>query len=94
MWFKSSPIWAMSYYGYVKLPDLIDGARAGETIKEALSRMYREGRFLGGFEYDGRYGKYVDRSMGNTSHFHGREVILVDGREAYALDYFGGLIRE
>ena len=32
---------------------LIDAARAGATIKAALSAMYQEGRFLGGFDWAG-----------------------------------------
>ncbi|GLQ53462.1 hypothetical protein GCM10010862_07210 [Devosia nitrariae] len=55
--------------------------------------MYAQGRFLGGFEWTGPHGRYVDRSEGEVDHFRGREAILVDGVEGYALDYFGGLIR-
>lgn len=93
LWCGSEPVWAMNYYGYISRPDLIDGKRAGETIKAALSAMYREGRFLGGFEWIGEFGRYVDASRGDAGHFHGREVILVGGEEAYALDYFGGVVR-
>lgn len=93
LWRGSEPVWAMNYYGYISRPDLIDGQRAGETIKAALSAMYREGRFLGGFEWIGEFGRYVDASRGDAGHFHGREVILVGGEEAYALDYFGGVVR-
>lgn len=93
LWFRGEPIWAMNYYGYVRLPELIDAHKAGATIKAALSAMYQQGRFLGGFEWSGDHGTYVDRSEGDAAHFHGREVILVEGQEAYALDYFGGLIK-
>lgn len=93
VWFKDEPVWAMNYYGYIVLPELIDGQRAGETIKAALSAMYAEGRFLGGFQWSGVHGTYIDRSTGDVAHFHGREVIMVEGREAYALDYFGGLMK-
>lgn len=93
VWHAQEPVWAMNYYGYILKPDLIDAQRAGETIKAALSAMYGEGRFLGGFEWTGPHGRYVDGSTGDARHFHGREVILVGETEAYALDYFGGLIR-
>ena len=93
VWFKEEPVWAMNYYGYITRPELIDGQRAGETIKAALSAMYAAGRFLGGFEWVGPHGTYRDQSAGDAGHFHGREVILVAGQEAYALDYAGGLIR-
>ena len=86
-------VWAENYYGYILRPDLIDATQAGATIKAALSAMYQEGRFLGGFDWAGPHGRYQDHSLGDVSHFHGREVILVSGVEAYALDYCGGLIK-
>lgn len=93
IWLDDAPVWAMNYYGYILRPDLIDGQRAGETIKAALSALYGEGRFLGGFDWTGPHGHYVDTSAGEADHFRGRETITVQGEEAYALDYFGGLIR-
>ncbi|MGB3338690.1 MAG: DUF5680 domain-containing protein [Devosia sp.] len=93
LWRGSEPVWAMNYYGYIKRADLIDGKRAGATIKGALSDMYREGRFLGGFDWTGPHGRYLDRNEGGAGQFRGREAILVDGAEAYALDYFGGLVK-
>lgn len=93
VWLAGEPVWAMSYYGYITAPELIDAGRAGATIKAALSAMYREGRFLGGFDWAGPHGVYADRSTGDVAHFHGVETIAVGGREAYRLDYFGGLVK-
>ena len=93
VWLDGEPVWAMNYYGYIMRPELIDGARAGATIKAALSAMYAEGRFLGGWAWSGPHGVYRDASSGDVSHFAGRETIVVDGAEAYALDYHGGLIK-
>jgi hypothetical protein len=93
LWRGPEPVWAMNYYGQVLRPDLIDGARAGATIKAALAAMYAQGRFLGGFDWVGPFGRYVDTSRGSVASFKGREVIEVDGVEAYALDYFGGLVK-
>jgi hypothetical protein len=93
LWHRHKPIWAMNYYGYVLRSDLIDAGRAGATIKAALSALYGEGRFLGGFEWEGAHGRYVDTNRGGPEQFRGREVILVEGVEAYALDYFGGLVK-
>ncbi|HTV21088.1 MAG TPA: DUF5680 domain-containing protein [Polyangiaceae bacterium] len=93
VWHGATPIWAMSYYGYILRNDLIDAARAGATIKAALGALYAEGRFLGGFEWQGPHGTYRDTSTGDVTHFRGREHISVDGTEAYALDYFGGLVK-
>jgi hypothetical protein len=93
VWFGEEPVWAENYYGYILRADLIDANRAGATIKAALSAMYQEGRFLGGFDWAGSHGHYQDRSSGDVTHFHGREVILVTGIEVYALDYCGGLVK-
>lgn len=93
LWRAGEPVWSMNYYGHVSRPDLIDAARAGETIKAALSAMYAEGRFLGGFDWAGPHGRYRDRSEGNAACFRGQEVIEVGGVRAYALDYFGGLVK-
>ncbi len=94
VWHASAPVWAMNYYGYILRDDLIDANRAGAMIKAALSAMYEEGRFLGGFDWAGPHGRYVDRSEGEFTHFRGREVILVGGVEVYGLDYFGGLVKQ
>lgn len=93
VWLRGEPVWAMNYYGYITRPDLIDSARAGATIKAALSAMYAQSRFLGGLEWSGTHGVYRDTSTGDVSHFHGRETITVGGVEAYALDYAGGLVK-
>jgi hypothetical protein len=93
VWHDEVPVWAMNYYGYILRPDLIDPTKAGLTIKAALSAMYSEDRFLGGFEWVGPYGRYVDQSTGDVTRFHGNESILVDDVRAYSLDYFGGLIK-
>jgi hypothetical protein len=93
VWFGKEPVWAENYYGYILRPDLIDANQAGATIKTALSAMYQEGRFLGSFDWAGSHGHYQDRSSGDITHFHGRELILVSGIEAYALDYCGGLVK-
>ena len=93
VWCDETPVWAMNYYGHIVRDDLIDAARAGSTIKAALSAMYAQVRFLGGFEWAGEFGTYRDSSDGDVTHFHGREVIIVEDEIAYALDYFGGLIK-
>jgi hypothetical protein len=93
VWLDGEPVWAMNYYGYITRPERIDAARAGATIKAALSAMYAEGRFLGGWEWRGPHGVYRDGSTGDVTHFTGRETIEVGGAEAYALDYHGGLIK-
>jgi hypothetical protein len=94
VYFDDKPVWAMNYYGYILRSDLISAAQAGQMIKASLSRMYKEGRFLGGFEHTENNFTYVDTSEGNADHFHGREFIRCGQDIAYELVYHGGLIRE
>lgn len=93
IWLDDEPVWAMNYFGRIVEPDLIDGTTAGMIIKASLLRLYLdEKRFLGGFEFDHPLGRYVDRNTGGCDHFIGHEVILLNERKAYELDYRGGLI--
>jgi len=93
VWFKGEPVWSMCYYGQILKPELIDAERAGETILAALSKMYVENRFLGGFEWSGPHGTYVDQSAGDVSSFEGKEAITTNGLVSYQLRYFGGLVK-
>ncbi len=93
VWDGDEPVWAMNYYGYILNDGLIDAQRAGATIKAALSAMYAEGRFLGGWTYEGPHGLYEDVSEGDVTRFSGQESIRCAGEIAYRLDYHGGLIR-
>ena len=45
------PVWAMNYYGYIIDPTFTPEA-IGDVLQPALSALYRDGRFLGGFEYE------------------------------------------
>jgi hypothetical protein len=90
---EGEPVWAMNYYGRILEPAMITPAEAGQIIQESLSRMYQEGRFLGGFEYVAGNGTYVDTSEGNVSSFHGKEWIVRGGVRVYELVYHGGLVK-
>ena len=93
VWYDDEPIWAMNYFGHIIMPDLINGTRAGMVIKAALMRLYLdEKRFLGGYEFQHAYGRYIDQCTGACDHFIGHEAIMVADCKAYELDYRGGLI--
>ena len=94
VFFEGKPVWAMNYYGYILRPELISAAQAGQMIKTSLTRMYAEGRFLGGFRHNEGDLTYIDTSQGDFSHFHGREWIERTGVKAYELVYHGGLIKD
>ncbi|MBN1976870.1 MAG: hypothetical protein JW918_05665 [Anaerolineae bacterium] len=91
---KGEPVWAMNYCGRILKPEMVAAAEAGKIIKQSLSAMYREGRFLGGFEYDTGDGVYTDTSEGDVTAFTGKEWITREGVRVYELVYHGGLIKE
>jgi hypothetical protein len=92
--FSEKPVWAMNYFGRILRDDLLTAAQAGQMIKASLSRMYKEGRFLGGFEHTEADLTYVDTSEGSPESFHGREIIRRGQEITYELLYHGGLIRD
>jgi hypothetical protein len=94
IYYKGEPVWAMNYYGRILKPDMIEAAEAGSIIKQSLSAMYKEGRFLGGFEYDTGDGIYTDTSEGDVTLFTGKEWITRQGVIVYDLVYHGGLIKK
>ena len=93
VYYKDEPVWAMNYYGRVLKPDKITAAEAGQMIKESLSHMYQEGRFLGGFEHVMERFVYIDTNQGELGSFTGREWIALEGDKVYELFYHGGLIK-
>ncbi len=93
VYYGDQPVWAMNYYGRILDPAQITAEKAGKVIKESLSRMYQEGRFLGGFEHAAAYGVYHDSNKGDFTSFTGREWITQDGRTVYELCYHGGLVK-
>ena len=94
VYFEGKPVWVMNYYGRILEPSLITAEEAGQIIQESLSRMYNEGRFLGGFEHSTRNSIYVDTSEGDITSFTGREWIMRENVKVYELVYHGGLVKE
>ena len=93
VYYKGEPVWAMNYYGRILEPEMISAAEAGQIIQQSLSKMYEEGRFLGGFVHDTGNGVYYDTSEGDVASLTGREWIVRHGVVVYELAYHGGLIK-
>ncbi len=93
VYLNNEPVWAMNYYGRILEPENIDAAQAGSIIKESLSLLYQEKRFLGGFKQQTPKGLYIDTSEGDVSSFKGIEHIEQGGLKVYELLYHGGLIK-
>jgi len=93
VYYQRQVVWGMNYFGYILQPDRITSARAGHVIKVSLTRLYQEGRFLGGFEHTIDDLRYVDTNEGDFQLFHGKEWIEREGQVVYELLYHGGLIK-
>jgi hypothetical protein len=93
IYYQDEPIWAMNYYGRILEPTLIQAAQAGRIIQASLSAMYREGRFLGGFQHAADEFTYFDTNDGDVCFFTGREWISRGDVHVYELVYHGGLIK-
>lgn len=90
---QNRPVWGMNYYGVVLDPGKITAAEAGRMIKDSLSKLYAEGRFLGGWTFSQGDLVYHDTSQGDLTHFTGYEWIERAGAKVYELFYHGGLIK-
>ena len=93
VWHCGKPIWAMNYYGYILVPEELSPEESGKVIKESLTALYSEGRFLSGFKHQTSLGIYIDTNVGDVSNFHGMEWTERGGERLYELRYHGGLIR-
>jgi Domain of unknown function (DUF5680) len=92
VYYRRYPVWGMNYYGYLLHPDRFTSEQAGHMIKVSLSRLYSEGRFLGGFEYNEGDLKYIDTNEGDISRLVGKEMIELNGEIVYELVYHGGIL--
>jgi len=93
VYIEEKPVWAMNYYGRILAPDRITPEETGQMIKKSLSRLYQQGRFLGGFEYTDGRDTYFDTNEGDVTSFTGTEWIERDDVRVYELVYHGGLIK-
>jgi len=93
VYLQNEPVWGMNYYGAILRSDLITGEQAGAMIKASLSKLYAQGKFLGGWEHAEGDLIYHDTSTGDLAHFTGYEWIERDAVKVYELFYHGGLIR-
>jgi hypothetical protein len=80
------PIWGMNYIG-----DAI-GKLETNFLKESLFRLTEQCRFGGVCEYEKREYKYENQGKGAVEEFSGRELISLEGKNIYKLDYQGGVI--
>lgn len=93
VYYEDVPVWVMNYYGKIIAPEKITAVEMAQIIKESLSKMYQEERFLGGFEHSSENSTYFDTNQGDVASFTGKEWITRDGETVYELVYHGGLVK-
>ena len=77
-----------------KPPSQATPTQAGNIIKAALSQPQAQGRLLENLDFARGAYVYKITSSGDVNHFKGRETINTNDELAYALDYFGGMIKD
>ncbi len=93
VYFRGNPVWAMNYYGTLLEPERISAEEVGKMLKQSLSKLYQENRFLGGYQFTDGDDTYFDTNDGSPETFFGKEWIERDGSRVYELIYHGGLIK-
>lgn len=94
VYFRGNVVWVMNYYGYILEPERITAAETIQMIRSSLSKMYEQGRFLGGFEHVEDDLRYVDGNDGDVSRLHGKEQIYRKEHLVYELVYHGGMLKD
>jgi hypothetical protein len=93
--YKNTPVWSMSYYGYLLKPDIFSAKDAVKILNRALPRLYLiEKRFLGGQTLNVDGFEYRDINFGDWNRFHGLEKIYLKTELVYEFQYMGGTVRE
>lgn len=88
VWYASTPIWSMNYYGKMLSPDIPDGFSS--FLKNALMRVPPEEPYRGPAEYTEGNFLYQCAVSGDPGWFKGEEVIFHEGKPVYRLDFHGG----
>lgn len=92
--YREEPIWSMVYFGYLLKPNIFSGDEAVIILKKALSAMYQENKFLGGFYFKDGNIEYRDMNFGDYKRFNGTEKMFCKGELVYELNYLGGNVRK
>ncbi|MFA9379712.1 MAG: DUF5680 domain-containing protein [Acetanaerobacterium sp.] len=88
LWRDGRPYWAMNYSGRV-----VAEGFSGDFLKEALSLVGEDAPFRGPLLHTNGALTYRCETQGDFDWFHGREVILCEGKPVYECLFHGGHIR-
>jgi hypothetical protein len=94
VYYKTTPIWGMSYAGGVSedLPDE-EVKPLFDFLRQALRQVEHKVPFRGPETFQKGDYRYSNRVLGNLSRFSGTETIFYQEQSIYHLHYSGGLIR-
>jgi hypothetical protein len=91
---SGTAIWGMSYYGGI-VPESPKAQIAGmpAVLKAALRQVPLDTPFRGPAIFRTSDYVYENDAQGEVNHFHGYEIIHIQGRVIYRLHYSGGMIK-
>lgn len=91
VFFKSVPVYIMTYYGYIN-KDVSGLNELYSFLQKALNLIPEDKPFRGPEKYSEGKLLYVNISNGEVDNFSGEEIISRDGKELYRAKYIGGLV--
>jgi hypothetical protein len=90
VWHNGTPVWGMNYFGKMLVADFPEGF--SDFLKQALLRVPLENPYRGPEEYAEGGFQYRCEFTGDLAWFKGEEVVYLDGKPVYRLDFHGGEI--
>lgn len=92
VFYQAEPVWQMTYRGEVT-DSGIDARQVYEFLKQALRQVKTDKPFRGPSHFAEGFFEYINNTEGDVSKFRGIELIKLNNKEVYRLDYGGGLIK-
>ncbi len=93
--FRERPVWSMCYSGRIS-PEITNRDEIKQIydfLCETLRKVSYERPFRGPQMNHAGLLRYLDATHGDIASFHGEEMILRGGKQAYQLHYAGGILQ-
>ena len=91
VFYNDSPVWTCVYYGRIHDTSLNTDDLYG-FLREALRYPPKDKPFRGPNKYKKGNLEYRNELQGDADNYHGKELILENGKQVYWAEYLGGLV--
>lgn len=91
VFFKSNPVYIMTYYGHV-YDSVYDINKVYGVLMDALKLIPEDKPYRGPKKYDSGDLLYRNSFVGEIDNFFGEEIIIQNGKEVYKAKYTGGFV--